>query len=489
MEAQRGAGIVARPNAGLRESWNDLVRLFANVGFGVSLLAVWAVLTLIGVIVEQGKDPSFYAGAYAPPIARLILRLDIDNIYHSAAYIANVALIVASMSAATFTKVIPRRIPRLAPVKIDAIPLHAKVHVAADVETVRERLAAFFAARGWQIRKRQFGGDEWTFADKNNWARRGVLVAHIGFVVIAIGTTIYWAKGYSGEFAVLSGETATIPQNGAKIALERFAYRIDPVQTKSGVVYQPIDYVSHAKVTGRDGRVSDAVIRVNHPYDVDGTLVYQSTYGFAIDFRLTKDGKPVTGPDHPLKEGEGFVIDGTGRSIQYARFIGTVNRATGQPSADPRPNDPGVVVRAYDGDKAVGEVLLPLGRPIDLGAGYALTAQRYTLYSGFQYRYDPGIPLVLVGAIVLLLGLCISFYFLPARLYVLVTGSGRRRDVGIAATTVKGYDIFADRFREIVEALQRSEDAPHPGPSAEVGSRAVNPSRFGFAEAAPMEVE
>jgi cytochrome c biogenesis protein len=438
----------------LRESWDELVRLFANVGFGVTLLAVWAFLTLIGVVIEQGRDPSFYSSQYAPPLARLIVRLDLSNIYHSGAYIANVALIVCSMTAATFTKVIPRRMPALRPVKIDAIPLHATIRVAEDVERVHERLEAFFAARGWQIRKREFGGDEWTFADKNNWARRGVLVAHIGFVLIAIGTTIYWARGYSGDFAVLSGQTATIPQNGAKIALQRFAYRIEPVQTKAGVVYQPIDYVSHATVTGRDGVARDAVIRVNHPYDVDGTLVYQSTYGFAIDFRLLQNGKPVPGPDHPLKEGESFVVPGTARAIEYARFVGTIDRTTGQPAADPRPNDPGVVITAFDGDQPAGNALIPLGQRVDLGAGYTLEPVRYVLYSGFQYRYDPGIPVVGLGAFVLLAGLCISFYFLPARLFVLARTVEGGTEVGIAATTVKGYDVFEDRFRELVAALQ-----------------------------------
>ncbi len=193
------------------------------------------------------------------------MRLDLGNIYHSAAYIGILGLILCSMTAATFTKVIPRRIPRLNPVKIDAIPLHATVRVAGDVESARERLAAFFAERGWQVRKREFGGTEWTFADKNNWARRGVLVAHVGFVLIATGTTIYWAKGYSGQFAVLSGQTATIPENGVKVDLKRFAYRIDPIQTKAGTVYQPIDYVSNATVTGSDGKPQAAEIRVNHP--------------------------------------------------------------------------------------------------------------------------------------------------------------------------------------------------------------------------------
>ena len=462
MEAGSARRLASGALEGLREAWDELVGLFAKVAFGVSLLALWGLLTLIGVVIEQGKDAPFYTAAYGPPLGRLIARLDIGNIYHSAAYIGVLGLILCSMTAATFTKVIPRRIPRLHPVKIEAIPLHASVQVAGDVESVRARIAEFFAARGWQVRKRDFGGTEWTFADKNNWARRGVLVAHVGFLIIAIGTTIYWAKGYSGQFAVLSGATATIPENGVKLDLRRFAYRIDPIATKAGIVYQPIDYVSDATVTGHDGTPRNAVIRVNQPYDADGTLIYQATYGFAIDFRLTKDGRPLPTGGQPLKEGEGFIIDGTTRAIQYQRFVGTIDRTTGRPGADPRPNDPGVVVEAFDGDRSAGTALLPLGHPVDLGAGYRLEAARYVLYSGFQYRYDPGIPVVGIGAFVLLAGLCISMYFLPARLFVLARPvDANTTEVGIAATTVKGYDVFEDRFREIVAALRRREGEDH----------------------------
>ena len=201
----------------------------------------------------------------------------------------------------------------------------------------------------------------------------------------------------------------------------------------------------------------NAVIRVNQPYDVDGVKVYQATYGFAITFVLTKDGRPIAGPPAtPLKEGEAFSIPGTTRAIQYTSFVGTIDRKTGQASPDPRPNDPGVVLEAFDGDTPLGSVLVPLGKPLELGAGFAITPKQYTIYSGFQYRYDPGISLVLIGAIVLVAGLCISFYFSPARLYVVITGAARSWTVGVAATTVKGYDIFEDRFRDIVEALRRT---------------------------------
>jgi cytochrome c biogenesis protein len=452
------------------EAYAEFITLFANVLFAVSLFAVWGVLTLIGVIVDQGKDPSFYWQNYAPPLARLVLRLDLDNIYHSAAYVGIIGLILASLAVCTFKRVIPARLPPLRAVKIEKIPLNAWVAVRGEEEDVRGRINAFFAARGWEVRKREIAGDEWTFCDKHNWARRGVLVAHVGFVIIAAGTSIYWARGFSGTTAVISGQSITIPETKAQITLDRFGYRIDPVVTKSGVVFQPIDYVSNITYAGRDGVAHKAILRVNHPLDIDGTDYYQASYGYAIDFTLTQNGAPVaTSPRGPLKEGGAFPIGTTNRAIQYAQFIGTIDRRTGLPGSDPRPNNPAVVIAAFEGDRAVGRALIPLGGSIDLGGGYRLAANRYTLYSGLQYRYDPGIPLVGVGAFVLLAGLCISFYLLPARLYVQMSGANRAWNVGIAATTVKGYTIYEEQFADLIEALKRAEDGPR-------GTRRASPA-------------
>ncbi len=438
----------------------DFLRTFSNVLFAVGLFAVWGAMTLIGVLIDQGKDPSVYMSSFSPPLARMILRLGLDNIYHSPSYVGIIALILTSLAVCTFKRVIPARLPPLRPVKIEMIPLHASIAIEGEEESVRSRIEDFFRNRGWQIRKKEFGATEWTFADRHNWARRGVLVAHVGFVIIAAGTSLYWARGFSGEAAVLTGETLHVPGTHTSIRLHKFSYRIDPISTKGGLVYQPIDYVSNVTVTGKDGVSRNHILRVNHPIEVDGVLYYQASYGFATEFVLMHDTK-TSGriADHLLKEGETLNVPGTSRVIEYAQFAGTIDRSSGLPSADPRVNNPGVVLNVFDADEAAGTVVAPMGRAVDVGGGYRLRPQRYVTYSGFQYRYDPGIPLVGIGAFVLLAGLCISFYLLPARLYVRVDGRERSWDVGLAATTVKGYDIFEERFGELVADLRRQGES------------------------------
>ena len=444
-------------NSRVTTFYNDFVRTFGNVLFAVSLFVVWGVLTLIGVLVDQGKDPSVYFASYAAPIARAILRLGFDNIYHSPWYVGIVGLILLSLTVCTFKRVIPARLPPLHPVKVDKIPLHATFDLAGDTAAVRAKVAAFLTDRGWRVRDRVFGGVEWTFADKHNWARRGVLVAHLGFVIVAAGTTLYWARGFSGETAVLTGQAVEIPQTHAILRLDDFAYKIEPIMTKSGMVYQPIDYVSHATVTGNDAIPKHVTVRVNHPIDVDGTLYYQASYGFGVKFSVTHHGRRDAAlSDRTLMEGDSFEIPGTRRSVTYGRFVPTVDRQSGMPAADPRVNNPGVVLSVAQAGNAVGDALVPLRTWVDLGDGWRVTPDRYVLYSGFQYRYDPGIPLVGIGAFVLLAGLIVSFYFLPARLYVRIdpTAGGRSR-VGLAATTVKGYDVFENEFGRLVVALTK----------------------------------
>ena len=450
----------------LRSYYDEFTRTFGNVLFAVSLLLVWAIMTLFGVVVQQGKDPSDYFSMYAPPLARLILRLNIDNIYHTPYYVGIIGLILVSLTVCTFKRVIPARLPALRPVLIDKIPLNATIGVRGDETSVRARVEEFFRKRGWQVRKREFGGTEWTFADKHNWARRGVLVAHMGFAIIAAGTTVYWAKGFAGDMPVVVGQTIDVPRSQATLRLNNFNYKIQPIMTKTGMIYQPIDYVSNVTVVGKDGIPKTETIRVNHPINIDGTLFYQSSYGFGVRFLVTHDGtRDAALSDKTYTVGDAITLPGSQREIQLEQFVPTVDRQTGQPSTDPRVNDPAVALQVAEGGQTAGAALVPLKTWIDVGNGWRVTPLNYVMISGLQYRYDPGVALVGIGAFVLLAGLVISFYFLPARLYVRVDQAADNTwNVGLAATTVKGYDMFETQFNELVAEFERALNPEGPSP-------------------------
>src|ERR1700680_2175004 len=413
----------------LDEQFGDLLWQLSNFWFGMTLLGIWGFMTLLGVVIDQGKDPASYFDAYPAPLARLVLRLHLDNVYHGTAYVALIGFIIACMTLATIT-------------------------LPDDPASVRKHVAAFFRDKGFLVRKRELGGVEWTFADQHNWARRGVLIAHLGFVIIAIGTPLYWAAGYSGETAIVTGTEATIPQNGTRLKLDRFAYEFQPIRTRNGLVYQPIDYVSNLDVAPRGAAFQSRVLRVNEPLNVDGTLYYQSSYGVALSLRLTRNGKLEAGsPSAPLKEGDAFPVGATTRVIRYERFVGTIDKSGGI-GPDPRPNNPGAILDVFDGEQPIGRALVPIGRDLDLGNGYRVAATGFTFFSGIQYRHDPGIPFVALGAFVLLAGLVISFHFLPARLYVRVDETAGGSQVSLAATAVKGCEIFEEQFADLVEALK-----------------------------------
>ena len=156
-----------------RALYADFVRTFGNVLFAVSLFVVWGMLTLLGVVIDQGHEPGIYFGSYAAPLARAILRLNLDNVYHSPWYVGIVGLILLSLAVCTFKRVIPARLPALRPVKIDKIPLHAEIDVGGDAaDDVRKRLAAYFASRGWRVR-RSSSSAAWSGASPTSTTGRG----------------------------------------------------------------------------------------------------------------------------------------------------------------------------------------------------------------------------------------------------------------------------------------------------------------------------
>ena len=280
------------------------------------------------------------------------------------------------MTVATFRRVIPARLPALRPVKIDEIPLHASFAVEGDEADVRGRLERFFANAAGRSASANSAATEWSFVDKHNWARRGVLVAHVGFVIIAAGTTMYWATGLQRPVhrALRNDRDDSADRRDGRARAVRVSHRSRRHQERHRL---PADRLRLARRRHREGRYAAARRHPRQP-----ALRRRRREDLSSDVRIRRHvrvdegraaGRRTAGD--PAQGGRGV------RDPRARRARSSTVRSSARSTVVPEPPAPtrGPTIPASSSKPSTAtsrsaSVLVPLGKPLDLGAGFALDA-------------------------------------------------------------------------------------------------------------------
>jgi cytochrome c biogenesis protein ResB len=99
---------------------------------------------------------------------------------------------------------------------------------------------------------------------------------------------------------------------------------------------------------------------------------------------------------------------------------------------------------------------VPVGKTIDVGDGYTLTALAPTAWTGLTYRRDPGEGFVGLGAAILVTGFVMALFFVPVKIYARVRQAGGAAVYDVAATTTKGNSIYEGEFESLLAGLRRA---------------------------------
>ncbi|MBC5823576.1 MAG: cytochrome c biogenesis protein ResB [Candidatus Eremiobacteraeota bacterium] len=435
----------------------EVLKLLSNVLFPVVVFLIWAIATTIGTAVDQNQPPERYYEEYPVPVANLVLRLHLTNVFHSIPYISLIVLLLVSMSVCTFRRVIPKRFPKDRAVPIEKFALHAAQITAADSDGYALAARRYLERRGFAVRPQRIGDANWLFADKQKWARYGVLVAHLGFAVMALGVFLGWLAGYRGQLQIFSGQTVAVDRAAVLVTLKKFSAVFQPVQTPSGVTYQAAKFQSDVAVRDSGGIHPESIL-VNHPYLTPKKVYfYQASFGFAGRLAILRNGRPVSLPesDGRLMPGDGIDLPGTSRTIEYGTMLGP---------SDPSQLPAGLALPRRDEyalwifhDKIPTTdkpILLPIGRSVDAGDGYVVSALPPLAWSGLTYRYDPGELWVGAGALILVGGFIMALFFVPVKLYARVQATAGGATLDLAATTTKGNAIYEEDFGALVNGLR-----------------------------------
>lgn len=438
----------------------EILNLLSNVMFPVVVFLVWAVATTIGTIVDQNQPEQHYYDFYPLPLANAIVRLHLTNIFHSVPYISLVVLLLLSMSVCTFRRVIPKRFPKDRAVPIRNFGLHATMNAVSAAAVADNAAQAFLRTKGFALRSQIIDGAHWIFGDKQKWARYGVLVAHLGFTVIAFGVFLGWLRGFSGQIIIYKGETVDVAPANVHLTLNNFTATFVPVQTPAGPTYQAQTFQSKVTFTDPSGAATGANILVNHPHITpSGVYFYQASYNFAGNLLVTRNGKVVAlgGAGGRLNPQDALFLPGTSRAIEYGTLLGPTDPSQ-TPAGVPLPKQDEYALWVFHDNIPTTNrpTLLPIGSTMDVGDGYKVTAQPPTPSTGLTYRYDPGQGWVAAGCLILVTGFVMALFFVPVKLYAKVGAHSAGSIVEVAATTTKGNAIYEDEFASLTEGLRQA---------------------------------
>lgn len=374
------------------------VGFLRSMRFGIILLCLIALCSVVGSVIPQGREMAWYVEAY-PKLHVLLFALRLDNVFGNWYFVTMMCLLALNLilcSSLRITKVFSAG-KTLLPKAADC------ANSAALSKEQAEFLETNLEATGC---KKSVHGAARVYS-KNLFGRYGSFITHLSILL----TIIFGAAGLYLPQVVdmncLPGEAVTMP-DGTEIAVSSFY-----IENEDG----QLDFTSDISVSlGTNGQTKDGSIRVNYPLSCGPYKVYQQTYGTAGQISVTNletggtDSFVLT--DHAFLSLDG--VNGLWFLALYPDYYlgpdGSINPVT---SSYGRYENPVYFVQLSDNGSNLPELMLP-GEYFEL-AGLGFTLDAPVEYPGLRIKYTPPIvnTLLFASFALMIVGLFVTFFMQP----------------------------------------------------------------------------
>ncbi|MFO7962756.1 MAG: cytochrome c biogenesis protein ResB [Desulfobacterales bacterium] len=461
--------------------FHKLWHFFISVKLTVVVLLCLAATSIIGTLIPQNQSPVVYFNEYGPTWYRVFSMLDLFDMYHSWWFIFLLLLLFLNISACSLNRlsVTWKRIfktpmstnPAVFKKYKNRIEFTDERPVGALSERYRSVIAGRFGKYAFEENSEGFS----LFAEKNRWTRLGVYIVHAGVILLLIGGMIGAKFGFDGFVTLPEGESINHVRlkDGSGILPLGFEIRLDDFRVSFYDSGAPKEYLSALTIIENGTPLFTRNVIVNDPLRFRGINIYQSSYG-----RMQPEFTPVADI-----ESKKLVINitNTANSMTSTKELSigeTIDLPEGRGTFTLREYLSGArfrgrhvheafvgVVAGDDGSKE--EILLPLRFPNfdKMRNGYfyfsleniadLLQAQetKPRFYSGLQITYDPGVPVVYAGFVLILIGCYISFFMSHRQIAVQVRPKDGVSHVIVTGTADKNKLDIKKHLEKVSTAL------------------------------------
>lgn len=474
-----------------RSGWRRLLKMRT----AIILLLVLAAGAAVGSLIPQRPVNILAVNRWIdryPGAAPWAERFGLFDVFGSWWFMAIYALLIVSLTGCLTRRYrafwrAARARPRARGSLDGAGPYHAGV-VALPPERALAGAERVLHRRRFRITR----SDGQVAAEKGHLREGGSLLFHTAFLFLLLGLSLGKGFGFSGQVAVIEGSGFTETHiaydairegrffnehhRGFRIALDRFDVGWFP----NGV---PRDFTSHVRVLEGDRVVRRAAIRVNAPLDYRGVRLYQVAWGWAPEIRVTQHGRVLAdGPVVFLEDAKSGAFRGVvkapgaeasqlGLELWLYNDLGLSGDLPFNRSPEPR--RPVIFLQSWRGDlrldrpqsvyelDPVGLVkgsagAVEMGETATVEDGIVVSFPSLRRYSVFQVARDPGVPLALAAAIMILAGLIPALYSSRRRVWVRAAPAPDGVRVEVAGLALQRKAAFEEEFEALVREL--SED-------------------------------
>lgn len=451
-----------------RSQSHFLWRFFKSLKLTLFLLMILALASVVGTLIPQHEGALEMIQGWSPSLGKLVGAFQLFDLYHSHWFRIIIGflamnLVVCSLDRLPSTLKLFRHPSRPArSTGFDAIPPERSIYVTGKKEEIVATVQGVLKRHYKRLKSATTANGDFIFGEKGRYAYFGVYIVHCSVLLILAGGIIGSLFGFEAFVNIPEGtvvdrviltKTRVVKPLPFTVACEKFT--VDYYDNGT-----PREYRSDLKFFQKGREVLEGKLRVNHPITFQGITFYQASLGEipTVTLRLTRTGSSQEEHTYKIQQGRSSPLPGDeghfGVIDAHENFQGTLGPAA-LIAVHPRDGEerriwvfqnPENLKKRFPARMLASPKLDPSSfEPYT----FYLDTMESRYYTGLQVNRDPGVPLVLAGFFMIMIGLMATFFMSHKRIWIRVSGEGDKTGIAVLGRSSKnpfGMERELDRI-------------------------------------------